>query len=465
MPGPEDRNEANRPPDAWGPAGPSAHPADAASLHNSLYDGLTGLPNRSLMEERSKPVLARSRRDDVPAALMLLNILGLERINEAFGEEAGDQVLRATARRLELALRDSDIPARVEGGVLGAVLQAVTGDETLGRVARRVTRAVSEPVTYDGQDIDVGVRMGLAIYPHDAVTFEELLANARAALDRARALEAEFEFFENELSALAREKLRFEADLAQATDGNEFILHFQPIVSATTGQLVGAEALTRGSIIGLEALARWPHATRGLVMPGEFIPLAEATGRIVALDRWALAAAIGQAAAWWEQGWEGWVSVNLSTRSLRDPGLATYVDAIVKANRIEAERLVLEITESAAVRDPIATVKLLTKLKGVGVKIALDDFGTGHSSLAYLKAFPVDLIKLDQSFIADIGRDEKDERLIEAIVALAHRIGALIVAEGVEETRQMEWLRYAGCDLVQGYLLGEPGPAEGIQKW
>lgn len=463
MPLSDEAKEAGRLPDdrAGASVAGTAEPADPTL--RSLYDPLTGLPTAPLMEERSKPVLARSRRDDVPAALLMLDIHGLDSINQSHGHDAGDAVLRTVADRLAAALRDSDIPARMGGGSFAAVLQDVMGDESLGRVARRVTRAVAEPVRYGERTIDVGICMGLSIFPQDATTFPDLLDNAQTALDRAVALEAEFEFFEDRLSATAREQLRMEEDLHEATEADDFILHYQPIIATATGQLVGAEALARGPVIGLEALARWPHQEKGLVMPGEFIPLAESTGRILALDRWALASALRQAADWWNQGWEGWIAVNLSMRSLRDPGLAEYVDSTIRAQAIEPERLVLEITESAAVRDPNATVRLLTALKQVGVKIALDDFGTGHSSLAYLKAFPVDLIKLDRSFVSDIGLDEKDEKLIEAIVALAHRIGAQIVAEGVEEPRQMEWLRSVGCDLVQGYLLGEPGPADAIR--
>jgi EAL domain-containing protein (putative c-di-GMP-specific phosphodiesterase class I) len=227
--------------------------------------------------------------------------------------------------------------------------------------------------------------------------------------------------------------------------------------------MIGAEALARGHMIGVEALARWPHLERGIIEPAQFIPLAERTGRIVALDRWAIATAARQAAAWSAKGWSGWVSVNLSARSLNDSDLAGYLVSCMRQYEIEPGRIVLEITESAAMRDVEVTARILHQLKDAGVLIALDDFGMGHSSLAHLKYFPVDILKLDQSFVRDIGSDPKFEQLIEVIITLAHRIGARIVAEGVETEPQLNWLRAAGCDYVQGYLIGRPGPPVDIR--
>ncbi len=434
-----------------------------ASLEARGYDPVTGLPFRRVLEEQARPMLARSRREQTTVALMLLDLNGLDRINAAFGRPGGDAVLRATADRLQIALRESDLVGRLEDDTLAAVLQDVTEVESLARVARRVSRAASEPVDHAGETIPVQVTMGIAVYPRDASSLTELFEGAGAALLRAIAGAADFEFFQGELSVVARDRLKLEDDLDRASDADEFVLHFQPIVATATGRLVGAEALTRGSVIGVEALARWPHQERGMVLPAEFIPLAESSGRILALDRWVVATAIREAARWWNDGWPGWISVNLSMRSIRDPGLADYIDRTMRRQEVDPERLVLEVTESAAVRDPDATIELLTGLKDAGVKIAIDDFGVGYSSLSYLKSFPVDILKLDQSFVRDIGRDEKDEHLIEAIVGLAHRIGAQIVAEGVEQPAQMEWLRSVGCDLVQGYLLGRPGPAHQIR--
>ena len=238
------------------------------------------------------------------------------------------------------------------------------------------------------------------------------------------------------------------------------MLHYQPVIALSSNRMVGAEALTRGHIIGAEALARWPHMERGEIAPSQFIPVAERTGRIVALDRWAIATACRQAAIWSQEGWAGWVSVNLSARSLHDADLPTYIARCFETHGMEPGRLVLEVTESAAMRDIDITARILAQLKQAGALIALDDFGVGHSSLAYLKHFPVDLLKLDHNFVSGIGYEKKHEHLIETMITLAHRIGAQVVAEGVEQGEQLDWLKQADCDYVQGYLLGRPQPAD-----
>jgi diguanylate cyclase len=210
----------------------------------------------------------------------------------------------------------------------------------------------------------------------------------------------------------------------------------------------------------MEALARWPHMDRGQIMPAHFIPVAERTGRIVALDRWAIATAARQAATWSQEGWNGWVSVNLSARSLHDADLPAYLRRCFETHELKPGRIIVEITESAAMRDTEITARIMSELRESGVLIALDDFGVGHSSLAYLKDFPVDILKLDHNFIKDIGQTAKQELLIETMITLAHKIGAQVVAEGVELESQLHWLREAGCDYVQGYLLGRPQPPE-----
>jgi EAL domain-containing protein (putative c-di-GMP-specific phosphodiesterase class I) len=237
------------------------------------------------------------------------------------------------------------------------------------------------------------------------------------------------------------------------------VLHYQPIIGAD-GEIVGAEALARNDVVGVEALARWPHMERGLLEPSQFIPLAERTGRILSLDRWAIATAIRQAVTWTVSGWRGWVSVNLSARSLQDPELPEYIEQILRAHDFEGSRFVVEVTESAAMRDPAQTARVLEALRDLGVQIALDDFGVGHSSLAYLRLFPIDLLKLGRGCIAGIAGDVREEQLIEIMISLAHRIGAKVIAEGVERADQMSWLKRAGCDYVQGHLVGRPVPPE-----
>ena len=344
------------------------------------------------------------------------------------------------------------------------LLSEVSEEESTARVVRRLKDSLVRPYRIQEHTLTIEAHIGVALYPQDATTFDELTECAELAMTRAQQTTSPFEFYSRELSELTQQKLSLEDDLGWAWDHDQFVLHYQPILGTASGEVVGAEALTRGSMVGVEALARWPHLERGMMSPAYFIPLAERTGRIIALDRWAIATAVKQAASWVGQGWAGWVSVNLSARSLHDAELPAYIQRTLQAQDLAPERLVVEITESAAMRDPAATAAVLRALKEVGVIIAVDDFGIGHSSLAYLKHFPVDLLKLDASFIKDIGRGTKDEELLEVMIGLAHRIGARVVAEGVEEQAQMDWLTAAGCDFIQGYLVGRPTPPESITE-
>ncbi len=429
----------------------------------AYYDVLTGLPSQRLFRERSKQALALARRHGNTAALLYADLDGFGAVNTTHGRGVGDQVLKNVAERLRQSTRESDALARVAADEFVVLLSEVSDEDAIGRVARRIRESLGKPFQIGDVAVRVTVSIGIAVYPQDAGNYQELLTLADMALDRARVTGNGFEFYRPELSAHTREQLSLEEDLRWAQERDQLVLHYQPIVAVESGQMVGAEALARGQLAGLEALARWPHFERGMMPPAEFIPLAERTGKIVSLDRWAISAAVRQAAEWTERGWRGWVSVNLSARSLQDPDLPGYVGRMLEAHQLAPQRLVLEITEGAAMRDPEATARVLDNLSKVGARVAVDDFGIGHSSLAYLKHFPVDLLKLDQTFVHDIGTDPKDERLIEVMITLAHRIGAQIIAEGVEDERQLLWLRAAGCDMVQGYYLGYPVPPEEVR--
>jgi diguanylate cyclase (GGDEF)-like protein/PAS domain S-box-containing protein len=431
----------------------------ALELHledRAYFDILTGVANQRLLQERSKQILALARRHGKTAALLHIDIHRLRSLNQVHGRDAGDSVLRSIADRLKQGLRESDTLARLPGDEFLVLLSEVSEDESTARVVRRLKESLTRPYRIGEQTLTVEAHVGVALYPQDATTFDELQECAELAMERARVSTGPFEFYRRELSELTQQKLSLEDDLGWAWDHDQFVLHYQPIVATSSGEVVGAEALARGSMVGLEALARWPHLERGMMSPAYFIPLAERTGRIIALDRWAIATAVKQGSAWAAQGWNGWVSVNLSARSLHDSELPGYVQRTLEAQNLAAKHLVIEITESAAMRDPAATAAVLRALKEIGVIIAVDDFGIGHSSLAYLKHFPVDLLKLDSSFIADLGTDTKDEQLLEIMIGLAHRIGARVVAEGVERQEQMDWLTAAGCDFIQGYLVGKP---------
>jgi EAL domain-containing protein (putative c-di-GMP-specific phosphodiesterase class I) len=307
------------------------------------------------------------------------------------------------------------------------------------------------PFRIQEHTVNVSVSIGVALCPADASTYEELAECAERAVNRARATPGRVEFFKRELTGLTNERLALEDDLRWAWERRHFVLHYQPVL-----------ALSDRQVIGLEALPRWPHLERGLVDPALFLPLAERTGRIVAIDRWAIAAAIVQAASWTAHGWRGWVSVNLSTRSLVDSDLPRYIQTCLDQQKLAPACFAVEVTENAAMRDVEATARMLGQLRDAGVLIALDNFGAGQSGLAHLKYFPVDLLKLDASFIQDIGYNAKFEHVTEMIIGLAHQMGARVVADGVEENDQMAWLRHAGCDYAQGDLIGPCGPSDSV---
>jgi diguanylate cyclase (GGDEF)-like protein len=428
----------------------------------AYFDVLTGVANQRLLKERSRQILALARRHGKTAALVHVDINRLRSLNQSHGREVGDAVLRSIADRLKQGLRESDTLARLPGDEFLVLLSEVAEEESTARVVRRLKESLVRPYRIQDMTLTVEAHVGVALYPQDATTFDELQECAELAMERARVSNGPFEFYRRELSELTQQKLSLEDDLGWAWDHDQFVLHYQPILATASGKVVGAEALARGSMVGLEALARWPHLERGMMSPSYFIPLAERTGRIVALDRWAIATAVKQGNAWLTQGWTGWVSVNLSARSLHDADLPAYIQRTLQAHSLPPQHLVIEVTESAAMRDPAATAQVLRSLKDIGVVIAVDDFGIGHSSLAYLKHFPVDLLKLDSSFIEDIGHGSKDEQLLEIMIGLAHRIGACVVAEGVERQEQLDWLINAGCDYIQGYLVGRPAPPETI---
>lgn len=428
----------------------------------AYYDALTGLANHRLLRERARQILALARRHGSTAALLHVDMDRLRGVNAQHGRATGDDVLRTVAERLRQGLRESDTLARI-GGDEFLVLLSDVDEHAIARVVRRLQESVTRPLALREQSLTLGCRIGVALYPQDASTFDDLVGAAEVALRRAEQARSAFEFFEHGLSAASHDRLTLEDDLHWAWEHDQFVLHYQPIIG-TDGSVVGAEALARNDVVGVEALARWPHMERGLLQPADFIPMAERTGRILSLDRWAITTAVKQGVTWRQSGWRGWVSVNLSARSLQDPELPAYIERTLEAHGLAGHHFVVEITESAAMRDPAQTARVLEALRQLGVLIALDDFGVGHSSLAYLKLFPVDLLKLDRCFISGIGKDVREEQLIEIMISLAHRIGAKVVAEGVEQAEQMAWLHRAGCDYVQGYFIGRPAPPESVPR-
>lgn len=411
--------------------------------HQALHDATTGLPNRLLLNRCLAHAL---RRPEQRIAVLFMDLDRFKPVNDALGHKAGDDVLLEVANRLRRCVREEDVVARVGGDEFVAVAIGLDNPE-VERLAARLVRAVSEPFRHEAGDIHLGVSIGVAVAPEDADTADELVRRADIALYRAKAEgRGTFRFFSPEMNEQIMRRRSLEAELRQALKEGEFELYFQPRVDARSLAIVGAEALVR-----------WRHPQRGVVSPGEFIPLAEDTGIIVALGEWVLRTACTAAARWPDIR----VSVNVSPVQFRTDDLVATVRRLLEETNLLPERLELEITEGVLLENTDRAQEVLRNLKALGVHLSMDDFGTGHSSLGYLKSFPFDGIKIDRQFISGLtgltGREDS-RAIVQAIIGLGRSLGLSVTAEGVETVEQLMLLRSDRCEEVQGYLLSPPRP-------
>ncbi len=421
--------------------------------HQSLHDSLTGLPNRDLFQQRLDAHLAESAGHSKPMAVLLVDLDRFKEINDTFGHHYGDRVLQRLGPRLEGILGPGETIARLGGDEFGVLLPGA-GRERAGSVAGRLLAAIGEPMLIGGHRLDVGGSIGVALCPDHGSNRISLVQRADVAMYAAKRSQSGHAFYASDQASYSPERMALLGDLRRALGQGQFLLHYQPKVDVATGAARGAEALIR-----------WQHPSEGLISPGRFIPLAEQIGLIRAIDLWAASAALADCRAWSVEGRPLHVAVNLSATGLQDPDLVDLFARMLDRSGIAPSRLLVEVTESAMMADPIAARDVLDGLHAMGLAIAIDDFGTGYSSLAYLKDLPIDEVKIDQSFIRDLARGGRNACIVRAVVDLGHNLGLKVTAEGVEDAPTLEILRTLGCDLAQGYHLGRPMPLIAFESW
>jgi diguanylate cyclase (GGDEF)-like protein/PAS domain S-box-containing protein len=425
--------------------GPSL--AAQALRRQATHDTLTGLPNRALLNERLRRALRDATQNGTTAALLVMDLDQFKEINDALGHHAGDELLVAMSRRLEDMLGDSGLIARLGGDEFAILLTENADREGATAIARKVELALEQPFEVEGISLQTNASLGIALYPDHATDPESLAQRADVAMYLAKRSAHSFAMYAAEQDHSSVRRVTLLGELRRAVELDEFRLFHQPTVSLTTG-----------AIVGTEALVRWQHPVHGLMAPSEFIDLAEVSGMIHPLTRWALRSALYQAGAWASGGEPPTigVSINLSVRNLYDSELTAWMAELLAESNFPPSLVTLEITESQVMDDPFLAVEVLGQLRALGVHTSIDDFGTGHSALAYLKHLPIDEIKIDQSFVAGLRTSAADETIVRAIIDLGHNLGLTVVAEGVEDDDTLQRLRGLGCDRAQGYHLSPP---------
>ena len=418
------------------------------------FDTLTGLANRNLFADRLERAIAQAKRHDKKVGLAFLDLDGFKWINDTLGHDVGDELLVEVAQRLKHAVRDQDTVARLGGDEFTLIIQEITDPQDMLAIGEKLVSVLRNPFTLGETLHHISGSIGITFFPDDGEDVQTLLKNADIAMYKAKqAGKNRFQFYARHMQIDARARLQMEADLRNAIGHNELSLHYQPIVDADSGELVGAEALVR-----------WEHPERGVISPLDFVPVAEDSGLIVPIGEWVLREAARQYAVWRDKGHPPLrISINISGVQFREAGLEQVLVDVLRECAIEPGRLIFEITESVLMDGSAETAARMRNLKNIGIGFALDDFGTGFSSLSYLKRFPVDIVKIDRSFVNDCPDDRNDAHLVEAIINMAHSLELHVTAEGVETGAQFEFLRELGCDYLQGYLAGRPLPPEAFE--
>jgi diguanylate cyclase (GGDEF)-like protein/PAS domain S-box-containing protein len=425
--------------------------AEERVRHLAHFDELTGLPNRSMFNQRLGHALAQARRSDRPLAILFIDLDRFKNINDTLGHGAGDRVLKEIAQRLRGCLREADTVSRLGGDEFVVLIEGASRPPDIVEVAQKILAAVARPVLLESQEFHVTASIGISTCPGDSDDLQGLMKNADIAMYRAKEQgKNNFQFYSAQINVHTLERVALESDLRHALERKEFLLHYQPKIDIGSNR-----------IVGMEALVRWQQPGKELIPPAQFIPLAEETGLIVPIGEWVLKTACLQNKAWQDRGLPRLrIAVNLSPRQFAYESLLTDVARVLNETGLDPAWLEFEITESMVMRDPEHAVTLLRGLKAMGIHLSIDDFGTGYSSLSYLKRFPLDSVKIDRSFIQDLPGDGDDAGITRAIIAMAHSLRLGVIAEGVETDEQLHFLRLHGCNEMQGYLFSRPLPED-----
>jgi len=425
--------------------------------HLAYYDALTGLPNRTLLTKLVDQALMVAQRNGATACILFIDLNRFKMFNDTLGRGTGDELLKQVSQRFRSVLREQDVVARLSGDEFAVGLFDIRQHFEATTVAQKLQQSLVEPFLINGHDLRVGASVGISVYPQDGNDAESLLRLADIAMARAKQPghgdDDSVTFYSHDMNQGMQERMRIESGLRHALANGELLLHYQPKYEIESGRIVGAEALVR-----------WLHPERGLVPPVEFIPLAEATGLIVQVGEWVLEAACAQAAAWQKAGIPPFrLAVNVSAREFSGNLPARVADTLARY-QLDASWLELEITESTLMHNIERVIAIMDKITAMGVSLSLDDFGTGYSSLSYLKRFPIDTLKIDRSFTTGLPDDSNDCAIASTIISIGRQLRHKVIAEGVETTAQLEFLREAGCDEVQGYLFSRPLPALELEQ-
>ncbi|HEX8411551.1 MAG TPA: EAL domain-containing protein [Thermoanaerobaculia bacterium] len=422
--------------------------------HQAMHDGLTGLPNRTMLFEQLERAIESARGNGSTLALMLMDLDRFKEVNDTFGHQFGDALLKQVAFRLQTQMRGDDVVARLGGDEFAVVLPRAGDTTSVAATARRILGTLEQPFVIEGQVLEVGASIGIALFPDHGGDARTLLRRADVAMYSAKQKQSGYSFHRDDTESRTPDQLALVVELRGAVERGELLAHYQPKLHMRSGIMTRAEVLVR-----------WDHPTRGHLSPADFIPLAERTGLIRGMTDWLLDHVIGQCRVWQDAGAPIHIAVNVSARSLLDQSLPTKVQSTLDRWGVDPRFLKIEITESSIMADPAHALAILSMLQSMGVRLSIDDFGTGYSSLTHLRELPVDEIKIDKSFVIGMQTSDADAAIVRTVIDLAHNLGKQVCAEGVEDEQTWRLLKELGCDLAQGYWIAKPMGASGLMDW